>query len=99
MPNVDGSYTVVILGISQNIDIALSIATDNDPVVSASLEAYAVPGAIVIANSRLAAATLYVCSSDDALVLLTTVPPDIYIVLGGSTFHRKNNCYAIDLKT
>ncbi|MDR1225005.1 MAG: MBG domain-containing protein [Tannerella sp.] len=103
-PNADGSYTVVILAIRQNIDVTLATAADSksgptaNEAVAAGLTLSTAPGAIVVANSRPAPATLYVYSLAGTLVRLTTValgttrlsvPPGIYIVTDGSTFHRK----------
>ncbi|MDR1115836.1 MAG: T9SS type A sorting domain-containing protein, partial [Tannerella sp.] len=102
-PNENGSYTVVIIGIRQDIEITLAVAgsksdpTDNES-VAAGLEVYTAPGAIVIANSRPDAATLRVYTLAGTLVRLTTVPPGttrlsvpagIYIVTDGGAFHRK----------
>jgi hypothetical protein len=102
-PNADGSYTVVIIGIRQDIEINLSIAdSKSGPTGSESvadgLNIYTTPGAIVVTNSRPDAATLYVYSLAGTLVRLTTVPPGttrlsvptgIYIVTDGAAFHCK----------
>jgi hypothetical protein len=102
-PNADGSYTVVIIGIRQNIEITLAVAdsksdlTDNES-VAADLKVYTASGAIVIANSRPDAATLRVYNLSGTLVRLTAIPlgtvhlsvtPGIYIVPDGGAFHRK----------
>jgi hypothetical protein len=90
MPNADGSYTVVILGIRQNIEITLSTATDNVPVAAdAALKVYTVPGAIVVTNSRPDAATVHVYNLAGIFVRQTTVPPGIYIVTDGGAFRCK----------
>ncbi|MDR1335976.1 MAG: MBG domain-containing protein [Tannerella sp.] len=97
-PNSDGSYTVIIIDILQHIDLTLSAPTDNESVADASLELYAAPGAIVVANSRPDAATLHVYSLTGALIRLTNVPPGttripvtpgVYMVTDGSSFRRK----------
>jgi hypothetical protein len=97
-PSADGSYTVVILAIRQNIEITLSTATDNAPVADAALEVLTAPGALVIANSHPDAATVHVYNLAGMLVRLTTVPPGttrlsvtpgIYIVTDGAAFRRK----------
>jgi hypothetical protein len=102
-PNADGSYTVVIIGIRQDIEITLAVAgsksdpTDNES-VGAGLNIYTAPGAIVVTNSRPDAAILYVYSLAGTLVRLATVPPGtarlavsagIYIVTDGGAFRRK----------
>jgi hypothetical protein len=99
MANADGSYTAVILDIRQNIEITLSIATDNDHVAAdVALKGYSAPGAIVVTDSRSDAATLRVYTVAGMLVRLTTVPPGttrlsispgIYIVTDGGAFCRK----------
>jgi hypothetical protein len=103
-PNENGSYTVVIIGIRQDIEITLAVAgsksdpTDNASVAAAGLKVYTAPSAIVIANSRPDAPTLRIYSLAGTLVRLTTVPPGtarlavpsgIYIVTDGGAFHRK----------
>jgi hypothetical protein len=103
-PNADGSYTVVIIGIRQDIEIILAVAdsksdpTDNESVGDAGLEVYTAPGAIVVANSRSEAATLRVYNLAGTLVRLATVlpgttrlavSPGIYIVTDGGAFRRK----------
>jgi hypothetical protein len=102
-PDADGSYTVVIIGIRQDIEIDLAVAdsksgpTDNAS-VTAGLSISTAPGAIVVTNSRPDAATLYVYSLTGTLVRLTTVPPGttrlsvppgIYVVTDGGSFRRK----------
>ncbi|MDR1115890.1 MAG: MBG domain-containing protein, partial [Tannerella sp.] len=103
-PNADGSYTVVIIGIRQDIEITLAVAdsksdpTDSESVAAAGLEVYSAPGAIVVANRRPDVATVRVYNLAGTLVRLTTVPPGtahlavsagIYIVTDGVTFRRK----------
>jgi hypothetical protein len=97
--NADGSYTVVILGIRENIEITLSTPTDNASVADAALTLSTAPGTLVITNSRPDAATLRVYTPAGVLVRLTTVPPGtttrlsvpsgIYIVSDGGAFRRK----------
>jgi hypothetical protein len=102
-PNEDGSYTVVIIGIRQDIEIDLSVAgSKSDPTdnasVSAGLKVYTAPGVLIVANSRHDAATLRVYNLAGTLVRLTTVPPGtvrlavpmgVYIVTDGGVFRRK----------
>jgi hypothetical protein len=96
--NADGSYTVVILGIRENIEITLSTPTDNASVADDALTLSTAPGTLVITNSRPDAATLRVYTPAGVLVRLTTVPPGttrlsvppgIYIVSDGGAFRRK----------
>ncbi|MDR1335688.1 MAG: YDG domain-containing protein, partial [Tannerella sp.] len=104
-PNADGSYTVVIIGIRQDIEIDLAVAdsksgpTDNASVADAgALKVYTAPGALVIANSRPGAATVYVYNLAGTLVRLTTVQPGttrlavpkgVYAVSDGGVFRQK----------
>jgi hypothetical protein len=102
-PNADGSYTVVIIGIRQDIEIDLAVAdSKSGPTGSESvadgLNIYTAPGAIVVTNSRPDAATVYVYSLAGTLVRLTTVVPGttrlavprgVYIVTDGGVFQRK----------
>ncbi|MDR1096556.1 MAG: MBG domain-containing protein [Tannerella sp.] len=98
--NADGTYTVVIIGIRQDIEITLSMPTDNEFVADAAagLKVYTVPGAIAVVNSRPAPATVYVYNLGGTLVRLTKVPPGsarlsvtpgVYIVTDGGAFRRK----------
>jgi hypothetical protein len=102
-PNADDSYTVVIIGIRQDIEITLAVAgSKSDPTnnesVAAGLNIYTAPGAIIVTNSRPDAALVRVYSLAGTLVRLTTVPPGttrlavpsgIYIVTDGGAFRRK----------
>jgi hypothetical protein len=101
-PNADGNYTVVIIGVRQNIDITLATAGDSKSGPTGNdadgLKVYAAPGAIIVANSRPGAATLYVYNLVSTLVRLAKVPsgtvrlpvlPGIYIVTDGGAFQRK----------
>ncbi|MDR1223484.1 MAG: MBG domain-containing protein [Tannerella sp.] len=104
-PHADGSYTVVIIGIRQNINVTLAVAGDsksgptgNGAPAGDALNVYTAPGAIVVANSRPVAAALYVYSLAGTLVRLAkvapgtarlSVPPGIYIVTDGGAFRRK----------
>jgi hypothetical protein len=96
-PNADGSYTVVVLAVRQDIEITLSTATDNASVADGALEVFTAPGALVIANSRPDAATVYVYNLAGTLVRLMTVPPGttrlpvmpgIYVVTDGAATRR-----------
>jgi hypothetical protein len=95
--DADGSYTVVVFAVNQDIEITLSTPTDNAPVAAGDLTLGTAPGTLVIANSRPDAATLRVYTPAGTLVRLTTVPPGttrlsvppgIYIVSVGGAFRR-----------
>jgi hypothetical protein len=103
-PNADGNYTVVIIGIRQDIEIDLAVAdSKSGPTANASgaaggLNIYTVPGAIVVTNSRPDAVAVYVYSLAGTLVRLTAVPPGttrlavptgVYVVTDGGVFRRK----------
>jgi parallel beta-helix repeat protein len=94
-PNGDGSYTVVIRSIRQNIDVSLSAGTDSESATgseasAAALTVTAVPGAIAVGNARSEAVVLRVYTLTGALVhritaapgaTRLTVAPGVYIVV------------------
>ncbi|MDR1335951.1 MAG: hypothetical protein LBK22_03870 [Tannerella sp.] len=98
-PNADGSYTVRIPAVRQDLTVAITFpgaSTGTDVVEQTALTVYAVPGAIAVGNARSEAVVLRVYTLTGALVRrLTaapgttrlTVAPGVYIVTAddGST--------------
>ncbi|MDR1336902.1 MAG: MBG domain-containing protein, partial [Tannerella sp.] len=101
-PNGDGSYTVVIYAIYQNIEVTFSTGTDSEgstgrEAVASALTVYAVPGAITVENARSEAVILRVYTLAGALVhrvtaapgaTRLTVAPGVYIVVTGDGLAR-----------
>ncbi|MDR1330564.1 MAG: hypothetical protein LBK07_00480, partial [Tannerella sp.] len=96
--NADGSYTVIIAGIRQDIDVILSIPADNAHVADGALTVGTAPGVRGVANGRPAPVSLHVYNLAGTLIRRTAVPPGttrlsvatgIYVVTDGDAFRRK----------
>jgi hypothetical protein len=99
-PNADGSYTVRIRAVRQDITVAITFpgaSTDADVVEQTALTVYAVPGAIAVENARSEAVVLRVYTLAGTLVRrLTAAPgttrltaaPGVYIVVTGDNSTR-----------
>jgi hypothetical protein len=97
-PNADGSYTVVIRSIRQDLEVAFSAATGADALEQTALTVYAVPGAIAVGNARSEAVDLRIYTLAGTLVRrLTAAPgttrltaaPGVYIVVTGDGRRQK----------
>jgi hypothetical protein len=98
-PNADGSYTVRIPAVRQDLTVAIAFpgASTGSEAVAAALTVYAVPGAIAVENARTEAVVLRIYTLAGALVRrLTaapgttrlTVAPGVYIVVTDDSLAR-----------
>jgi hypothetical protein len=100
-PNADGSYTVRIRAVRQDLTVAIAFpgaSTGADAPEQTALTVYAVPGAIAVGNARSEAVVLRVYTLTGALVRrLTAAPgttrltaaPGVYIVVTGDGRRQK----------
>jgi hypothetical protein len=80
--NEDGSYTVVVYAVRQNITISVASAVGNERVAAPGLTVYTLPGAVAIANSSPEAATVRIYTFSGLIVRNATADP-------GTTTHLR----------